>query len=93
VEKGPLVATIDAGADVFRFYTGGIIHPSECDTDLNHAVQLVGYNETYWILRNSWGITWGEEGYFRLERTTSSEEEAQDTDGTCGVALGIWGLS
>lgn len=35
---------------------------------MNHAVQLVGYNKCkqYWILRNSWGTKWGEDGYFRL---------------------------
>ena len=92
VERGPLVATIDADPSVFQFYTGGIIMREDCGTELDHAVQLVGYGvedaTKYWIVRNSWGTGWGEEGYFRLERTDDEE-----TEGTCGVALlGAWGF-
>jgi len=91
VERGPLVATIDADPSVFQFYIGGVIRREDCGTDLDHAVQLVGYgaedSTKYWIIRNSWGTGWGEQGYFRLERT-----DEEDTDGTCGVALGVWGF-
>jgi C1A family cysteine protease len=88
VQQGPLTVTIDASAEIFQFYTGGIIYPSECDTELNHAVQLVGYNDSYWIVRNSWGELWGEKGYFRVARG-----EGEDDPGTCGIAMGVWGFS
>lgn len=87
-EKGPLVISLDARSTVFQFYTGGILRSWDCGTDINHAVQLVGYGEEngvpYWTVRNSWGTKWGEKGYFRLERGR----------GTCGVMVrGAWGFA
>jgi hypothetical protein len=38
---------------------------------INHAVTLVGYNSTYFILRNSWSTEWGEQGYMRIARKLS----------------------
>jgi C1A family cysteine protease len=78
--NGPLAIAINA--DPFQYYTGGIIDEDEwsCDPEgLNHGVVLVGYgNESgvdYWIIRNSWGDYWGEDGYVRVARGK----------GTCGV--------
>jgi hypothetical protein len=63
-------------SSVFQFYTGGIISSTACGTSLDHAVNLVGYGTAsgvlYWIVRNSWGTSWGEAGYFRVLRSTSS---------------------
>jgi len=88
---GPLVVCIDASAIIFQLYQSGIIRASECETSINHAVQLVGYGEEkgtkYWLVRNSWGESWGEKGYMRLERT-----DDENTEGTCGVALKAVGL-
>lgn len=94
-QKGPLVITIDADAFVFQMYTGGIIRANDCGTDRDHAVQLVGYEDGYWIVRNSWGEQWGEDGYFRLERKEDKEdkENMENNEGTCGMALGVWGLN
>lgn len=58
----------------FIYYHKGIFN--QCDPILgvaiNHAMLLVGMVENafnnYWILKNSWGVTWGEEGYMRLDR-------------------------
>ena len=78
--NGPLAIAINA--DPFQYYTGGIIDEDEwsCDPEgLNHGVVLVGYgNESgvdYWIIRNSWGDYWGEDGYVRVARGK----------GVCGV--------
>jgi len=62
---GPLTMVVDASE--WSSYTGGIV--SSCGTNLDHAVQVVGVNEEegYWKVRNSWGTSWGESGYIRLE--------------------------
>jgi len=72
---GPLSVSIDAGdiASWMQFYKGGVANPRRCSkTSLNHAVLLVGFgvekNTPYWLVKNSWGSKWGEDGYFRLVR-------------------------
>lgn len=63
---GPISVCIDS--DPWRFYLGGILDYG--DRVLNHCVQLIGYDASYstpyWILKNSWGETWGEKGYIRM---------------------------
>uniref|UniRef100_A0A7S1KYP1 Cysteine peptidase n=1 Tax=Neobodo designis TaxID=312471 RepID=A0A7S1KYP1_NEODS len=72
--RGPIAVAIDASS--VQAYTGGIM--TECVTWLpDHQVTIVGYGSgadasgntvPYWIIKNSWGVGWGEQGYFRLER-------------------------
>lgn len=57
-----------------------------CGTELNHAVVAIGYGTTedgtdYWIVRNSWGVGWGEEGYVRMKRGVAQSQ------GQCGIAM------
>jgi C1A family cysteine protease len=70
---GPL--SIAVNANPFQFYSGGVLEVDEesCDPQaLDHGVTLVGYGsedgKDYWIIKNSWGAGWGEEGYIRLVR-------------------------
>jgi len=67
-------------AEPWQDYTSGIMMASQCQGQLDHCVQLVGYDMTqstpFWSVRNSWGTDWGESGYIRLQY-------GQDT---CGVA-------
>ena len=55
-------------------YSGGIITIA-CGTIIDHAVLIIGYgtdsesNLPYWLVKNSWGTNWGEEGYFRIMRS------------------------
>ena len=79
-ETGPLAIALNA--DPLQTYSSGILDvtSTKCPTSgINHAVTLVGYgtenNVAYWIVKNSWGTSWGEKGYFRIRRG----------NGTCGV--------
>ncbi|OHT03689.1 Cathepsin L1 [Tritrichomonas foetus] len=70
---GPVSVGMDADHFTFEIYSGGIYEEKICSKEfLDHAVGLVGFGKEgetpYWILRNSWGTEWGENGYFRLIR-------------------------
>lgn len=77
VHGGPLVASFEPTSDVM-YYSGGVYHSvpghrAEWER-VDHAVLLVGYGEDrgqkYWLLQNSWGPEWGEQGFFRMARGT-----------------------
>jgi len=67
-------------------YTKGIITSSSCGTSLDHGVLAVGYNtqgsQQYWIVKNSWGASWGQAGYLWIAKSTSTS-----TPGICGIAM------
>ncbi|XP_060711752.1 cathepsin L-like [Hemiscyllium ocellatum] len=71
--RSPIVVSINAAA--LKGYRHGVIRPKfgRCRSNrLNHVVLVVGYGQCgrhrYWIIKNSWGVNWGEQGYFRLYR-------------------------
>ena len=68
----------------FLYYVGGIYHKVYGTSLGGHAVLIVGYgsmnNHDYWIVRNSWGSDWGENGYFRILRGTNE----------CGIEKNAW---
>lgn len=77
VQYGPLAIGINAGP--MQMYSGGIAKPWKvmCNpSKLDHGVAIVGFgveNDTkYWVIRNSWGPTWGEKGYYRIVRGTGA---------------------
>ncbi|KAI3885765.1 hypothetical protein MKW92_036596 [Papaver armeniacum] len=77
---------IEAGGRAFQLYESGVF-TGRCGTELDHGVNAVGYGTTedgvdYWIVRNSWGPEWGEEGYIRMERNLADTDE-----GKCGIAM------
>lgn len=67
VSNQPVSAGIEVDT-LFRFYKSGIYNKGTCTKRLNHAVNIVGYMSNYWIVRNSWGSDWGENGYIRMIR-------------------------
>lgn len=73
IKYGPLAITINA--NLLQYYTGGVLNVEyeSCPYAPTHGVVIVGYGTTkrgldYWIVRNSWGPNWGEDGYFRISR-------------------------
>ena len=83
VTQQPLSIALDAGSRVFQSYTSGVIDSHSCGTQLNHAVVMVGYGTDtdsgldYWLVRNSWGTTWGDNGFVRIA--------AVEGKGICGI--------
>ena len=86
MKNGPIAASLFVTPS-FHFYSGGIyVEPEESELknvgieeteweELNHSVLLVGWGVEdgikYWLLQNSWGPAWGENGYFRIRRGTN----------------------
>merc|ERR1711920_470402 len=74
MQYGPLAIGINA--KFMQFYSGGIASYRNCNPqELDHGVAIVGFGSgglirkrNYWIIRNSWGASWGENGYYRIVR-------------------------
>ena len=84
VSQQPVSVAIEGSGYEFIHYSGGIFN-GECGTQLTHAVTIVGYGVSeegikYWLLKNSWGESWGENGYMRIMRDVDSPQ------GMCGLA-------
>jgi len=62
IQYGPLAIAVDATS--FQSYDSGIL---ECESQgLDHGVLLIGWGANYWIVKNSWGANWGENGFVRV---------------------------
>ena len=85
VAQQPVSIAIQADQFVFQHYTSGVITDEACGTELDHAVLVVGYGTEdgvdYWLVKNSWGTSWGDNGYVKILRTDSDDDV-----GICGVA-------
>ncbi|OVA15890.1 Granulin [Macleaya cordata] len=85
VANQPIAVAIEAGGRAFQLYESGIF-TGKCGTQLDHGVTAVGYGtengKDYWIVKNSWGASWGEAGYIRMERNLANTKT-----GKCGIAM------
>jgi len=75
---GPICVCIDASNWSFQLYSSGIYDEPACSsTSYDHAVGVVGYgsegDKKYWIVRNSWGTSWGEQGYIRMSKDKNNQ--------------------
>jgi KDEL-tailed cysteine endopeptidase len=86
VAQQPVAVAIEADTRYFQSYSGGILDSSSCGTTLDHGVLTVGYGEEngqkYWLVKNSWGTTWGDKGYVKIARSDSTNDK-----GICGIAM------
>lgn len=80
VANQPVSVAIDDGGLAFEFYVSGVF-AGDCGTDLDHGVTAVAYGTKYWLVQNSWGTSWGGEGYIRMERGIDAKE------GRYGIAM------
>ncbi|CAG9313013.1 unnamed protein product [Blepharisma stoltei] len=82
VATKPVSVAVEADQAAWQSYVGGIVS-SNCGTALDHGVLIVGYDNTnsppYWIVKNSWGPSWGEQGYIRIAISKG--------DGVCGINM------
>ena len=93
IAQGVVSVTVDADSDQFRNYKSGVVTSTECGTKLDHAIAAVGYGTTedgidYYLVRNSWGAGWGDNGYIKIGRS------GEDSWGICGIQeISDWALT
>jgi C1A family cysteine protease len=83
VTAQPVAIAIEADQACFQFYHSGVLDDASCGTNLDHGVLAVGYDtdaatgKDYWLVKNSWGASWGDKGYIKFVRGKNQ----------CGITL------
>ena len=89
--KRPIATHLQADQEVFYAYESGILDSTECGFYVNHWAVIQGYGTDgvtgmdYWLVRNSWGTDWGENGFVRIAMTTEPADGMGRMIGICGV--------
>lgn len=86
--KQTVSVAIEADSMDFQLYKSGVF-TGKCGTNLDHGVLLVGYNVDSYILKNSWGTSWGDGGYIYLGKgiDPSTGSPYNGGHGQCGVLM------
>ena len=84
LQNGPLSIAVAAGNSCWRYYESGILsEENNCPTGLDHGVAIVGLNDKgdkpYWIIQNSWGKYWGNEGFIWIAVEEGDGTSAMNT--------------
>ena len=85
LSQQPVAIVLEADKAVFQSYKSGILDDASCGTTLDHAVLLVGWGydddlqKDFWLVKNSWASTWGDNGYIRIAIV--------DGEGICGIQM------
>lgn len=86
VAQQPVAIAIEADTRYFQSYSSGVLTSTSCGTNLDHGVLIVGYGsengQDYWLVKNSWGTSWGDKGYVKIARSSSTNDS-----GICGIAM------
>ena len=86
VAQQPVSIAIEADTKYFQSYSSGVLTSSSCGTNLDHGVLIVGYGVEngikYWLVKNSWSTSWGDQGYVKIARSDSTNDP-----GVCGIAM------
>ena len=86
VAQQPVAVAIEADTRYFQSYSSGVLTSTSCGTTLDHGVLVVGYGTEngidYYLVKNSWGTTWGDKGYVKIARSSSTNDP-----GICGIAM------
>jgi len=81
LQLGPVSVAVEADKSVFQFYHDGVLDNKACGVQLDHGITLTGSGtltgKDYWAVKNSWGASWGKQGYILLVRNKNQ----------CGIAL------
>jgi len=84
VAEGCVSVAIEADQTAFQHYSSGVL-TGNCGTRIDHGVLIVGYGtetgQDYWLVKNSWGTSWGEQGYVKICRNCNKNGRA----GECGI--------
>lgn len=88
LEHGPISVTVYANS-TFSAYKGGIFNNCSSSGSENHMVNIEGWNDDgqYWVMRNSWGNTWGDNGYMNIRYTGASGAKCNRIGATAAYAI------